>query len=132
MTLPTAWLETTAPAKLPIWSVVSGRTFQRSLQIQSGAPLVPVDLTDCTAQAVISDRTGTLIIAMTATITDDINGWVQVRLTPTQTEAMGFPADHPPGSNRAIIGRADVVITDASNDKVSVGQCDVELIRGEA
>lgn len=132
MSLPDAWLETSSPGKLPTWSVVSGRTFQRRYQVQAGTPLAAVPLTGCTVSAEICDRTGATIIVMTATITDAANGWIKVSLTPTETEGISFPDDHPPKSNKEIIGRSDIVITDSAGARISVGMADVELIRGES
>ena len=131
MTLPDAWLETSAPGKLPVWTVVSGRTFQRRYQVQHGTPLAATDLTGCTVDASISDRQGNTLAIMTATITTPLTGWIKVTLTPTETEAVPFPTDHPPKSNREIVGRADIVITDGTN-RISIGMADVELVRGEA
>lgn len=131
MSLPDAWLETSSPGKLPVWTVVSGRTFQRRYQIQAGTPLAATDLTGCSVDASIADRQGNTLAVLAATITTPATGWIKVSLTPTDTEGIQFPADHAPKSNREIIGRADIVINDGVQ-RVSIGLADVELVRGEA
>ena len=131
MSLPDEWLETSAPGKLPVWKVVSGRTFQRRYQLQNGFPLAGTDLTGCTVAASISDRQGNTLVITKATIIAPLTGWIKVTITPTETGSIQFPTDHAPKSNCEIIGRADIVITDGSN-LVSIGMADVELVRGEA
>lgn len=132
MALPDAWLETTRPAPLPEWVIVSGRTFQRRFQVQAGTPLQAVSLAGCSVECEINDRRGGKIIILDADVTDAPNGWIRVRLTPAQTAGIPFQGDRPPETATQVIGRGDVVITDGNGDRVSVGIADVRLQRGES
>lgn len=127
--LPDAWLESERPAQIGRWRIVTGRTFQRRVQMQAGSPLSAVPLTDCTVSCALNDKTGTLVAYLDADITDAANGWIRVRMEPDTTAAIVWPSD----DTRNLVGgyRLDIVVTDTNGDRVSVVSAEIEIMRGE-
>lgn len=104
------------PGRMPLEIFVGGdgQSFQRDFQILVGSPAAAENLSGVTPYAEIRTEDDALLVAMTATVTDAANGWVQVTLTRAAADAIGWPDDGPLRGQRSMRGRWHLRLDDGA------------------
>lgn len=114
MALPDDVKKVKKPLRIPIELFIGGdgQSFLRSWTLSIAGN--PVDLTGVTPVAEIRTLDDSLICEMTATITDAVNGVVEVSMTRETSDAIAWPDDGALSGQRAIRGRWHLRLDDGS------------------
>lgn len=120
MSLTDNWSRLSRPANYAIRLFVGGdgASFRRDITISEGG--TPVDLTGVTPSAEISTQEGSLIVAMTATVTNAAAGQIRISLTKEEVVAVDWPFDGPFRGGNMIRGRWHLALEDGTTRTIAM------------
>lgn len=118
------------PGVMPLKIFIGGdgQSFERLLQITTGTPGVPEPLSGITVTAEIRDPVDNLVVAITCTVTDAVNGWIKLSLTRAAADAISWPAGALVSGAKALRGRWHLRLDDGTAS-IPVVAGPVEVLR---